>query len=306
MRRGTLLVGAMDDAYLHLSLVLTHACNLACSYCYTGEKFDRAMSLETATEALAYAFARARRVDLTFFGGEPLLAYDRLAAIAAAAPGMAAARGATLRMQVTTNGTLLTIARARELSLLGVRTTLSLDGDRAAHEATRPRRGGGSSFDAVLRGAEALRAAGLPLEIVAVVAPENVAHLGASVAFLARLGADRITLGWCYERPWSDEDLARLEAELLVAGALYEDRMRSGAPLALSVFDDKLACALNGPDDPRRTCSVGRHDLAVAPSGNLYPCERLVAADDDPRFVLGTPAHRARRGGRGRAPSRSP
>ncbi|MBK6533578.1 MAG: hypothetical protein IPF99_29535 [Deltaproteobacteria bacterium] len=100
---------------------------------------------------------------------------------------------------MTTNGTLVTPERARRLKALDVQVTLSLDGCRAAHEATRPQRGGRSSFDDVVAGGHNLLAAGLGLQVIAVVAPENVRWLGESVRFLAELGAKEIILNPAFE-----------------------------------------------------------------------------------------------------------
>ncbi|MBK6533577.1 MAG: 4Fe-4S cluster-binding domain-containing protein [Deltaproteobacteria bacterium] len=63
-----------------MTLVLTHECNLACSYCYTGEKFRREMDWETASARSTCSSTPRRAVpprveapiDLGFFGGEPL------------------------------------------------------------------------------------------------------------------------------------------------------------------------------------------------------------------------------------------
>ena len=59
-----------------LVLTVTHACNLRCTYCYAGEKFRRTMpeaigrrAIERATRSLS----AGGRLELSFFGGEPLL-----------------------------------------------------------------------------------------------------------------------------------------------------------------------------------------------------------------------------------------
>ena len=63
---------------MRLSLILTHQCDLACSYCYAGEKSARDMPLEVGEQALERAFATLapdEALHLGFFGGEPLLAW---------------------------------------------------------------------------------------------------------------------------------------------------------------------------------------------------------------------------------------
>lgn len=283
---------------MHVTLVLTHECNLACSYCYTGEKFRKDMDWETARRSLDLAFTEHKPrvpwatyeetpIDVGFFGGEPLICWDMLVRVAEEARARAARDGRKLRLAVTTNGTLVTRERAEKLRALGVEVTLSLDGNRAAHEATRPQKGGRSSFDDVVAGAEHLKAAGLALEIIAVVAPQNVAHLGDSVRFLVELGARNVILNPCFEEVWSDDALALWEKGMADAAAVYADCMRAGRPVAMPTFDNKLLAAAKGGLASCDTCSAGTHEVAVAPSGNLYPCARMVGEDRDPKLVIG-------------------
>lgn len=274
----------------HLSLTLTHACNLACSYCYMGEHHAGTMAWSTAERALELGFAAAAgasALDLGFFGGEPLLEAELMFRVAQRARTMAAASGVALRMQVTTNGTLVDDALAARLEGLGIVTTLSLDGTREAHEATRPRSGGQSSYDAAVRGLVALRGAGWLSDVVAVVAPANVEHLSASVTALRDLGAMRIHLNPAFDAAFTDAHLARWERELVAVAAAWADAHRRGAPFRLPALENKIAAAVAGGLRPGDVCAVGRGSVAVAPSGFLYPCDRLVGEDRDGRRRIG-------------------
>lgn len=263
-----------------LSLVLTHACNLACRYCYMGEHHRAAMPLPIAEKALRWAIARHDRVDLGFFGGEPLLEHTRLLTIADQARALADAEGSVLRMQVTTNGTLLDDAALAELHARAVHVTLSLDGTRDAHDAGRVRANGrSSSFDDVVAAARRLAASAQGLDVIAVVTPANVRFLGASVDFLASLGARRITLNPDYGGAFTDDDLGIWEHELGAVARTWEGLRRSGRGPAITNFDRKVRAAVAGGVSLTEACSRGRRNVAVAPSGNLYPCERLVRDD---------------------------
>ncbi|MBI5517391.1 MAG: radical SAM protein [Deltaproteobacteria bacterium] len=275
---------------MHVSLVLTHDCNLACTYCYTGEKFRREMDWETAERSVDLAFRETppgAPVDVGFFGGEPLLCWDMLVRVGDYARARAEREGRRLRLAVTTNGTLLTRERTDTLARLGVEVTLSLDGTREAHEATRPQKGGRSSFDDVVRGAENLKASGLPLEVIAVVAPGNVRWLGETVRYLVDLGARNVILNPCFEQWWTDEALALWEKGLEDAAEVYSDCMRQGKPVAMPTFDNKLLAAAKGGLASCDMCSAGDREVAVAPSGNLYPCARMVGEDRDTALVIG-------------------
>src|SRR4029079_13404941 len=121
------------------SLILPHACNLACGYCYMGEHHVTAMPARVAERALRLAFEQWSTVHVGFFGGEPLLAWDTLAQTTAFARELAeqgpAAEQRSVRFQVTTNATLIDRARAAALRDLGIEVAVSLDGEERSHDA---------------------------------------------------------------------------------------------------------------------------------------------------------------------------
>ncbi len=93
---------------MDVTFVLTHDCNLGCSYCYAGRKFRKSMSREVRDQALDLAFgdvAAGTKMSLCYFGGEPTLEWDLLVETAAKARQLAEERGVLLVQSVTTNGT---------------------------------------------------------------------------------------------------------------------------------------------------------------------------------------------------------
>jgi sulfatase maturation enzyme AslB (radical SAM superfamily) len=74
---------AMRDkrSWFSLTLMVSHACNLRCRYCYTGRKFDRPMPSAigaAAIECALQSLAAGGLLELAFFGGEPLLESARI------------------------------------------------------------------------------------------------------------------------------------------------------------------------------------------------------------------------------------
>jgi uncharacterized protein len=271
-----------------VTLVLTHDCNLACDYCYAGEKTRRPMSDAVLTRAIELAFSDgSERVELALFGGEPLLEWQKLTRAVALARTQAALTRTELSISVTTNGALVDAERARFLVENEVFVALSLDGVRAAHEATRPTRGGRSSFDAVVRGLDRLVDAGARVMTISVVDPRNVALLGDSARFIASRGVQRLIFNPNYGADWSDEALAVWRHGFAQLAGLWLERRLERQPLYINVIDDKLIVAVKGGYEARDRCPVGHGRVAVAPSGNLYPCERLVADDEDAALRIG-------------------
>ena len=141
---------------MELCLIVDHACNLRCRYCYTGEKISRPMSPQVMRNALDLALAQNTGwLSLTLFGGEPLMrpmileTVERVVQDALTAYG----RPVQLRWLLDTNGTLLSepdldwLAPPRPAQVF-----VSLDGVPAAHDANRVSPNGQGTHAAVVQG----------------------------------------------------------------------------------------------------------------------------------------------------------
>jgi uncharacterized protein len=155
-------LNAGDDA-LKPTILTTYACNLACVYCVEeGVRDPVFMDADTARRAAAYVLERARRqgvkrIALTFYGGEPLLNPEALRTIASSLKTSCPEAGLAFGFGLITNGTLLSAALVDELTGLGLAgIKVTLDGDRAAHDARRPFGNGRGSYDEILARIEAV------------------------------------------------------------------------------------------------------------------------------------------------------
>ena len=98
--------------YRHYRLVLmvTHACNLRCSYCYGGAKLQRCMQPEigfAAVDRAVRSIDADGTLELSFFGGEPLLEAGLITELVQYADAATADADVRLHLSMTTNGTLL-------------------------------------------------------------------------------------------------------------------------------------------------------------------------------------------------------
>ncbi|MGN0865083.1 MAG: radical SAM protein [Akkermansia sp.] len=133
-RNVDLNVLADEKSTLLVDLVITHACNLNCRYCYETHKSPRRMEAETAKKILRELFARVAgeaqysRLEISFFGGEPLLHFDLIREISEWL--WSQAWPLDYGICITTNGTLLD-SRIRSWLLENkhrIDVSLSLDG----------------------------------------------------------------------------------------------------------------------------------------------------------------------------------
>ena len=146
---------------LKVTVLTTLQCNFACDYCIQGDHGDynknaAKMTLDMAARVNAWVEARMdalapSRLVLTFFGGEPLLNMPVLYYLAERLHGACRDRDVEILINLITNGLLLSremVERLNPLGLNGIKITL--DGDRDAHNRSRPLRGGQGTFDKII------------------------------------------------------------------------------------------------------------------------------------------------------------
>ncbi len=167
----------------------TAACNLVCSHCrrtdVTEAVAPEELSTEEAKRLVDELSAWGRRI-LVFSGGEPLLRADIFALM-----HYASEKGVIVAL--ATNGTLVDQDVAGRIKESGVdRVSVSLDGaDEATHDAFRRLPG---SFRSAIQGIDALRAAGVPLQINVTVAKHNAHQLDEMVRLAKDMGAAALHL----------------------------------------------------------------------------------------------------------------
>src|SRR5882672_11088607 len=121
---------------LNLILFSTEKCNFRCFYCYEDFKLGKMPSSiqEGIIQLLNRRAPTLRNLELSWFGGEPLLAVDVIENLCTSALSLAASNGFLYRSNITTNGFHLTHELAERLSGLGVNFyQITLDGDESVH-----------------------------------------------------------------------------------------------------------------------------------------------------------------------------
>jgi uncharacterized protein len=272
-----------------LTLMVTHACNMRCHYCYTGDKAARRMPAHVGDTAIRRAIASVvpgGQLDLSFFGGEPLLEAPAIRRWMDAARLAARDAGITVAFHLTTNGTVETAAAWEVLKEPDLRVAVSVDGLPAIHDRFRVFADGRGTSAAVQHTLTRLLAAGKSFSVVMVVRPDTVADLAGGIRHLRALGVRRIEPSLDLWTRWTREDAAALRRAIAAAADLWHADLPEHS---LTWFDEKVG-ALSHPAAPCARCGFGDGELAVAPSGNLYPCERLIG-EDAPANPMRLPGH---------------
>lgn len=275
---------------MKVAFILTHDCQLACPYCYAGEKAHRPMPRERLEQAVRFAFSESKNlVDLTFFGGEPLLEKELLRHGVEYAHRYKEETGATqtLRAFSTTNGLGADDEFLQWCLKWNVRLTLSLDGWGEWHDKTRHFHDGRGSFSLLEPRFPAFLSAFPEMNILLTVTPLNLDGLAEGVANLYGAGFRHFYAGPDFEIDWSEEDFGRLDRELGKLAEFWAEKLRSADPCWLDRVDARVAARIFPQCRARDCCGRGEGEIAIAPSGNLYPCLRFVKDDRDDSLRIG-------------------
>ncbi len=295
---------------MNLVLSLTERCNLRCTYCYykvSHEARSLVMSDEIMEAAIRLAFERTIALrqtflNITFFGGEPLLCMDLVHRGVEFAKSLVAERfgddfvvgvGAAeksstkfrLRFAVNTNGTLLDDSIIEFMKRERFRVYLSLDGPEAHHNICRRQVDGTGSFKLIEPHIPALRK--LDTVVLSVVTRDNMRSLSGAVRWIQAQGLRNMTAAVDFDGKWTGEEFDVLAREYTELAKLWLEFKRNKIPFYLGTIQDKLKFRLTGQRHRTSTCHVVEGIVACAANGNLFPCTRFISSKPDAPYIMG-------------------
>ncbi len=263
------------------TLCITQQCNLRCTYCYIGKKNAR-MSLALAKDVIDFIFnktAAGEKIHFGFFGGEPLLEFELLRTITEMAEDHPAYHKELFEMTVVSNGTIFSKEIADFLKAHDISLCISCDGPPFVQDTFR-RFASGEGSSAVVERNLKTAIEMLPSVIVnAVYHPKTLLFLPQVVEYFSDLGLRQIYLSPDFSALWSKSDADRLPEIYSSVAEQYMKHYLAGRPRFISLIDSKIIVLMRGGYDPRERCRMGKGEFAFTPSGNIYPCERLIEND---------------------------
>jgi uncharacterized protein len=147
-------------------LLVQTSCNLRCSYCYEVQSGfhakGRAMDLDTARRAVELLIQRSGErpeLEITFFGGEPLMSFGLIQEVVSYCRGRGAELGKRFYFQLTTNAVLLDDPKIEFLVAHEFSVMVSLDGPPELNDLHRVDLGGRGTGERALANARKLVAA---------------------------------------------------------------------------------------------------------------------------------------------------
>ncbi|MGD0603597.1 MAG: radical SAM protein [Streptosporangiaceae bacterium] len=271
---------AQENKLLHL--ITSYTCNLTCSYCFMladlGDHGTRLLSFEDAKRGIDLYFRSRYASDsvVHFYGGEPLL-HPQL--VDDCLTYIHEQYCSTVIPKIITNGTL---HGSRALGLLrkyDFDLSVSMDGDKQAHDVFRVDHRGRSTFEKTVAGIRAFQEIGHDPKVLITVGAHNISRLPEVVSFVLSLRPQAIALNFPRELPDAD---TKLDGGISDA-AFWIDQYERCLELCFEqhipelYFADMLFAYLSG-DPVLSPCAACGSQLSVGPGAQLGPCQAFVAA----------------------------
>jgi uncharacterized protein len=281
-----------DPAPIAVTLFLTTACNLRCTYCYAsaGDTPVRSMGLEVAKRGIDFVAANALKRKSPHFeiayhgGGEPTVNWRIMVESLEYARQKAAQVGLRVQAFSATNG-VLTDAQIDWLiaNLNGV--SVSFDGLPSVHDKHRLTVLGKGSSDRVIHSLRRFDAADFPYGLRMTVTADQIARLPDSVEYIcANFRPRRIQVEPAYKMGrWQDAPSAETGEFIAAFRAAQLRARRFGHALYFSAA--RLGVLTN------HFCGVTQDSFALSPDGNVSACYEVFSEDDSwaSTFFYGQP-----------------
>ena len=285
-------IDSRDEDEVQLFFVPNYLCNFACTYCYQDEYAPAKQELTTEIidaffRYISQEFA-GRKKYLTVFGGEPLLNSPKQKELIAYL--LKQANQANLEVCIVTNGysitgyiDILKTAKIREIQL-------TLDGIGNVHDARRFLKGGGATFEKIVKGIDACLESQLPVNLRMVIDKDNIHGLPEMAQFAIDKGWTKnelfkTQLGRNYELHHCQVASEKLFSRISLYETIYQQVKQH--PHILEFYKPAYSVSKflfeNGslPDPLFDTCPACKTEWAFDYTGQIFSCTATVGKADE-------------------------
>lgn len=286
----------------NLSLLLTQSCNLRCIYCYgDGGEYGMMGSMEekTALRAVDWLIEQSgsvKKLNITFFGGEPFINFSMMKKVVNYAEERTASLNKTVSFSVTTNATLLDDEKISFIKEHNINTVISIDGPKEIQDKQRPFVSGQGSYDIILPRIKKLLQVMPNTRAHAVLVDDSKTQIIKNS--LQQMGFSEVSIMPASSSLFDEKSDKTRQARKL-HGVLEEleneaenlikyIKSRDNVALKKIILSSQLSqCMLSFLHKTKRmhACGAGLKYAAVSCSGDVYLCHRFVGMD---KYKLGS------------------
>ena len=280
-----------------MCLHVSHDCNLRCKYCFaetgdfgTGRKI---MTPETGKKAIDFLIEKSvgrQNLELDFFGGEPLMAWETVKATVDYARSVEKQHGKNFRFTITTNGMLLDDEKTKYINREMSNCVLSLDGRKEVNDNIRITPNNKGCYDIIMpkykKLVEGRVNEGRTDYYVRGTFTKNNLDFVNDVLHIAeqgfyQLSVEPVTAPEEMDYAITEKDLPVIFKEY---DRLYDIMAESVEKTGKKPFNffHFMIDLQQGPCAIKRLrgCGCGNEYVAVTPDGDVYPCHQFVGIDE--------------------------
>lgn len=276
-----------------IDIYLTRSCNFSCAYCYLSNKAVSHMEMEMIEKIITWIekSIHSSAICVTFIGGEPLIRRGMLVHAVKRLNDIHTRKGMEIIYNLVTNGYYLDDDIINYLDLNKFFVVFSMDGNRDTQDYCRRLSSGGGTYDQVSKNLSSALKTLKYMTVRMTVHPKCVKYLAENVDYFFQKKVKSLGFIPVYEMNWNTDSLQRLSEELQQVLVTWEKHL-SEKKVVLSPLLDYLK-ELRDNHSPFRyymhRCQLNigtRYSIDI--DGNIYPCHRFVAQNEDrDKFLLG-------------------
>ncbi len=259
-----------------IDLFITEQCNMKCDYCFHTQS-DAVLSVEQGRKILERMKALSPgNLQITFFGGEPLLYPQTILELAEYArtlwPADKEGRH-TSTFSISTNGTFFGEEIFKRFAELGMAIQISCDGDKITQEEYRH-----GDYSLIIENMKKILKLKPDMSVRMTFTPKTVGRLAINIQYLHELGIAKITHHAVMEEDWTDEAVQQYQYQLTQVYHYRRYCKRQDILLEIAFIDKPLKVLNDEIPAEKEYCQAGKSYIAILDNGDVYPCHRAASA----------------------------
>ncbi|MCI5218070.1 MAG: SPASM domain-containing protein [Candidatus Electrothrix sp. LOE2] len=274
----------------HLEFDVTELCNLSCVYCYLSGRNNNKSLTPQVFDSFFEKFTcskhhDSKNIDVSFWGGEPLLNFKIINYIVDRFQGKKHLFG-KIQYNIISNGVLIDNKIADFCKKNNVNIQITIDGIKEYHDKHRKGKDGEETYTKTINGIKILCKKGVKYYTKCILSSggQNILSI---VDNLKKEGLDNVAFGIvtptdCFSYQDITPDLINKFASDIYYNYINDFSCREDNFIYLNIERVVLHYF---SITPAKSCGIGKHKIAIKNDGTLYLCHRFV---NHPDFSIGS------------------